>query len=272
MKSVIITLASLLLAAVSLIGYPAQAQVQKAEGADVTIALADPQVAQQDTSRPPAEFVEVDKEPSVLSRKDPVYPEVAKKAGIEGKVWAKIWIDKQGMPREVHILKSDNEIFNKSVLDAAYGFRFNPALIKEKPVDVWVSVPFMFKLAEKMGSAEKKTYDHLSEFVRDLLNGKSIDSARIRAAVNPTTYAVIGGEHVYLIDAIRRQVSGDRIIEPANRKIQHTAYELDDRHDAAFMTVSTEGQGKKAKVRYHTIIFFSNEKGDWMIRGWHVSQ
>jgi TonB family protein len=236
------------------------------------LALADPQVAQQDTARPPADFIEVDKEPTVLSKKEPVYPEAAKKAGTEGKVWAKIWVDKKGMPRNVTILKSDAEVFNKAVLDAAYGFRFTPALIKDKPVDVWVSVPFMFKLAEKVSGAERKGYEELAGLVRDVLNGKKIDSTMVRKAVHPEAYAVIGGEYIHLLDALRRQASGDRIIEPANRKMEFTSYVLDGKGGASLMTVRTKGAGKNPKPRFHTIVFFAGDKGEWTIRSWHASQ
>jgi TonB family protein len=272
MKSVRIILAFLLLAAVSLIGYPAHAQVQKAEDSDVAIALADPQVAQQDTSRPPAENTPVDQDVVVIERKNPVYPEVAKKAGIQGKVVVKMWVNSQGLPRDVKILNSSDEIFNKPVLEAAWGWRFKAAQIKGKPVDVWIVVPFKFALAEKMDDAERKAYDMLGEIVREILSGKALDADKIRGAVGPDAYAVLGGQYIQLSEAIRRQVNGDRIIEPADRKIEFTTYALDTSRDASIMTVRSEGQGKNAKPRFHTIVFFRGDKGDWMIRGWHASQ
>jgi TonB family protein len=98
---------------------------------------------------PPADFVNVDKEPTLLKRAEPVYPELAKKAGLEGKVWVKIWVDTEGRPKEVKIMKSDSDVFNQVTLDAAKQFLFTPAYINGKPVSVWVSVPFAYKLADK---------------------------------------------------------------------------------------------------------------------------
>lgn len=98
---------------------------------------------------PPQDFVAVDQQPEVMKKAEPLYPELAKKAGMEGMVWVKILVDTAGKAREVTLLKSDAEIFNKPTIDAAKEFEFKPARIKDKPVSVWVSVPFKYKLADK---------------------------------------------------------------------------------------------------------------------------
>ncbi len=101
---------------------------------------------------PPQDFVAADQEPTVIKKVEPVYPELARKAGLEGKVWVKIWVDTAGKPRDVVILKSDSDIFNQVSIDAAKQFLFTPAYVKDKPVSVWVSVPFKFALSDKSGS------------------------------------------------------------------------------------------------------------------------
>ena len=98
---------------------------------------------------PPADFVAVEKEPVVVKKVEPKYPELAMRAGLEGKVWVKIWVDKEGKPKQVVILKSDAEIFNEPAVEAAKQFLFTPAYMNNGPVSVWVSVPFKFKLADK---------------------------------------------------------------------------------------------------------------------------
>jgi protein TonB len=98
---------------------------------------------------PPADFVAVEKEPVVVKKVEPKYPELAMRAGLEGKVWVKIWVDKEGKPKQVVILKSDAEIFNEPAVEAAKQFLFTPAYMNNGPVSVWVSVPFRFKLADK---------------------------------------------------------------------------------------------------------------------------
>ena len=98
---------------------------------------------------PPADFVPVEKEPVVVKKVEPKYPDLAMRAGLEGKVWVKIWVDKEGKAKQVVILKSDAEIFNEPAMEAAKQFVFTPAYMNNGPVSVWVSVPFKFKLADK---------------------------------------------------------------------------------------------------------------------------
>jgi len=95
---------------------------------------------------PPPPFVAVEVDPKIIRRVQPEYPKLALQAGLEGKVFVRIWVDKQGNPREVEILRSEYEIFNDSVLKAAREFLFTPAYMNSGPVSVWVTVPFVFRL------------------------------------------------------------------------------------------------------------------------------
>jgi protein TonB len=102
-----------------------------------------------DEDAPPADFVPVEKEPVPVKKVEPKYPELAMRAGLEGKVWVKIWVDKEGRPKQVVILKSDAEIFNEPAVEAAKQWVFTPAYMNNGPVAVWVSIPFRFKLADR---------------------------------------------------------------------------------------------------------------------------
>jgi protein TonB len=102
-----------------------------------------------DEDAPPADFVPVEKEPVPVKKVEPKYPELAMRAGLEGKVWVKIWVDKEGRPKQVVILKSDAEIFNEPSIEAAKQWVFTPAYMNNGPVAVWVSIPFRFKLADR---------------------------------------------------------------------------------------------------------------------------
>ena len=94
----------------------------------------------------PLPFVAVEHPPMLVHRVAPKYPELMLKAGIEGKVYVNIWVNKEGKPHQVRILKSDNELFNEAAIEAAKQFLFTPAYMNSGPVSVWVSVPFRFKL------------------------------------------------------------------------------------------------------------------------------
>jgi protein TonB len=102
-----------------------------------------------DDDGPPADFVPYEKEPQIVKKVEPKYPELAMRAGLEGKVIVKIWVDKEGKVKQVVVLKSDAEIFNEPAIDAAKQFVFTPAYMNNGPVAVWVSFPFRFKLTDK---------------------------------------------------------------------------------------------------------------------------
>ena len=95
---------------------------------------------------PPPDFVPVEKQPAPVKNPSPIYPEIARRAGVEGTVWVKIWVDKEGKAKKAQILKSDAELFNQAAIDAAMQWVFTPAVMNNGPVAVWVSIPFKFKL------------------------------------------------------------------------------------------------------------------------------
>jgi len=95
---------------------------------------------------PPPDFVPFEKEPTIVRRVEPPYPDAAKQAGIEGSVFAKLWIDKEGKVKDVVILKSPSEIFNPAVVEAAMQWVFTPAVMNSGPVAVWFPVRFTFNL------------------------------------------------------------------------------------------------------------------------------
>jgi len=97
----------------------------------------------------PDEYVPVEKLPTIAVQAAPIYPELAIRAGEEGRVWAKILVGKDGVPKEVKIIKSDREIFNQATIEAAMKYRFTPAIQNNKPIAVWIVVPFKFELRGK---------------------------------------------------------------------------------------------------------------------------
>lgn len=74
-----------------------------------------------------------------------VYPELAITAGIEGKVTVKVLVGPQGDIIKVGSI-SGPDVFHDEVRDKARNLQFTPGLQSNKPVKVWVNVPFSFKL------------------------------------------------------------------------------------------------------------------------------
>jgi TonB family protein len=102
-----------------------------------------------DDNLPPEIFVPVEKPPVIVKAVPPVYPPLALRAGIEGKVYVKIWVDRQGKPRQVEVVKSDNDIFNEAAIEAARQLVFTPAYMNNGPVSVWVGMPIAFRLSTR---------------------------------------------------------------------------------------------------------------------------
>lgn len=111
-----------------------------------SVGVLNPNNLRVNDNAPPPNFVPVEKQPVVIKNVTPQYPVLAKRAGIEGKVWVKVWVDKTGKPREALILKSDAAIFDEAAIKAAMQDRFTPAIMNHGPVDVWVVIPYTFKL------------------------------------------------------------------------------------------------------------------------------
>ena len=97
------------------------------------------------------DFVPVNKFPQVINPISPHYPELAKRAGIEGTAYVKILVSTKGSPLKAVVIKTDNEIFNQPSIDAAMKFKFSPAYKDDKPVAIWVVIPFRYKLGESKG-------------------------------------------------------------------------------------------------------------------------
>ena len=88
------------------------------------------------------------------------YPEIARKAGIEGKViiYAKIGTDGKVVDTKV-IKPLGNSGCNEAAIEAIKKVMWEPASQKNKPVTVWVSVPVQFKL----GGGKKSTNENYQE-------------------------------------------------------------------------------------------------------------
>jgi protein TonB len=93
-------------------------------------------------------FIPVEKQPVIVKRVVPEYPPMAVRAGLEGTVWVKILVDKDGKPKKAVVVKSTAEMFDDAAVQAAMQFIFTPAVMNNGPVKVWVSIPFRFTLKD----------------------------------------------------------------------------------------------------------------------------
>ncbi len=75
-----------------------------------------------------------------------VYPELAQKSGIEGRVFVKAYIDETGNVVDAEIIKGIGGGCDEAAIKAVKATKFNPGKQRGKPVKVQVSVPILFRL------------------------------------------------------------------------------------------------------------------------------
>lgn len=99
----------------------------------------------------PDEFVAYEEAPSPIEQVTPVYPEMARQAQVEGVVWVKSLVDKDGKVRDVMIVKPSgaNAGFEEAAIDAAKKTVWKPAISNGQPVAVWVSYKIEFVLKQR---------------------------------------------------------------------------------------------------------------------------
>lgn len=92
---------------------------------------------------------EVEKAPECVNlgqvRSSMQYPPMARDAGIEGRVTVKVLVGPDGNVLKVGSV-SGPDVFADEVRDKSMNLQFTPGLQNGRPVKVWVTVPFNFKL------------------------------------------------------------------------------------------------------------------------------
>lgn len=97
-------------------------------------------------------FVPFDKPPSPVGgmaaiQRHVVYPEIARKASVEGLVILHLQIDEKGEIRRVRVMKSLGlDVMDKAAIDAVKAVKWNPAMQRDMPIMVWYAVPIRFDL------------------------------------------------------------------------------------------------------------------------------
>jgi len=96
------------------------------------------------------EFWAVEKKPEVVKRVQPRYPELARRAGIEGQVFVRVLVGEDGRVIRAEIYGARpaevKDVLGPAALEAAQQFVFTPGMQRDKPVKVWVMIPFQFRL------------------------------------------------------------------------------------------------------------------------------
>jgi len=86
------------------------------------------------------------KAPIVLNRVEPKYTDQARKARVSGIVIVEVLIDKNGVVRDVNVLKPLPFGLSEAAIDAVRQWTFRPGLLNGQPVDVLFNVTVNFNL------------------------------------------------------------------------------------------------------------------------------
>ena len=84
---------------------------------------------------------------NVATRVDPVYPEAAKKAGVQGTVVLDAVIDREGTISDLQVVSGPSEL-RQSALDAVHQWRYKPYLLNGEPVEVKTTINITYSLAK----------------------------------------------------------------------------------------------------------------------------
>jgi len=91
------------------------------------------------------DYVYVEELPEPVTRVAPVYPDLAREAGVDGTVSVQALVGKDGKVKDVRVVKSI-PMLDDAAKNAVRQWVFKPALSNNKPVAVWVGVPVKFSL------------------------------------------------------------------------------------------------------------------------------
>lgn len=85
-------------------------------------------------------------QPKLIEKVNPIYPEEARKAGIEGVVLLKVRVSEEGLVERILVLKSESSLLNQAAIDAVKQWKYEPLYLKGKPVPAVFDVTVRFKL------------------------------------------------------------------------------------------------------------------------------
>lgn len=110
---------------------------------------------EQEEEIAPTFFIAVEEMPSPIGgiagiQAKITYPEIAKRAGVQGRVYVKAFVDENGNVKKVEILKGIGAGCDEAAVAAVMRTKFNPGRQRGKSVKVQVSIPILFVLRENV--------------------------------------------------------------------------------------------------------------------------
>ena len=107
--------------------------------------------AEQEEEEEEEIFVIVEQMPEIIGGTQAIYefltyPEMARKAGLEGLVVVQVIVEVDGRPTEPQVVRSPGPVLDQAAVDAVMQLRFKPGMQRGKPVRVRFAMPVRFRL------------------------------------------------------------------------------------------------------------------------------
>jgi|APIni6443716594_1056825.scaffolds.fasta_scaffold07464_2 protein TonB len=126
---------------------------EKIEEKDLAVSKEQPNVLPKEETKieeQPDFFVAVEEMPAPIGglksiQEKIVYPEIAKRVGIEGKVFIRAYVDESGSVIKAELTKGIGGGCDEAALDAVLNTKFSPGKQRGKPVKVQVTIPIVFR-------------------------------------------------------------------------------------------------------------------------------
>ena len=125
------------------------------------------------------------------------YPEFAKKAGIEGRVFVQFVVDETGEVVDPEVTRGVHQLLNQEALDAVQKMKCEPGRQRGQAVKVRMSLPVTFRLNGEASSEARSSSPNdvpllldkagLGEYIQSIEIKKSDDRARVTVVVEPGT-------------------------------------------------------------------------------------
>lgn len=99
----------------------------------------------------PAYFVAVEEMPAPIGglksiQEKIIYPEIAIRAGVEGKVFVRAFVDESGSVTKAEVVKGIGAGCDEAAIDAVRQTKFSPGKQRGRPIKVQITIPIIFKL------------------------------------------------------------------------------------------------------------------------------
>jgi len=93
-----------------------------------------------------AGFVASSENPKITFWAKPDYPEMARRAQIEGTVIVKVLVGPDGAVKDAQVMQGVNPLLDAAAIAAAKRCKFIPGKQRNIPVKAWMALPFAFRL------------------------------------------------------------------------------------------------------------------------------